>query len=174
MFDDFECESYELVDGVPKRTYLNCRFINPEKLEYNGGVVGYKFTVECDSYLAWQEPVAAVYEINPESGGVCIEVTVDTDSNDYVYPEVVVTTGSNCVGLQIVNETDSPSRITSFVGDIQDTVIRMNPSVGFVTDGYYDLFVKKNFVRLLDGDNTLYITGDVVSVQIAWQNMRYM
>ena len=47
-------------------------------------------------------------------------------------------------------------------------------AVGFVTDGYYDLFVKKNFVRLLDGENALYITGDVVSVQITWQNMRYM
>lgn len=174
MFDDSECESYELVDGVLKRTYLNCRFINPEKLEYNGGVVGYKFTVECDSHLAWQEPIAASYEISPENGGVYIEVTVDTDSADYVYPEVVVTTGPNCIGFQIVNETDSSSRVTSFVGDIPDTVIRMNPSVGFVTDGYYGLFVKKNFARLLDGENTLYITGDVVSIQITWQNMRYM
>lgn len=175
MFDDYDCESYELIDGQPKRTYLNCRFINPEKLEYNGGVVGYKFTVECDSHLGWQEPISLSYEIGSTSDtGVYIEISVDTDSNDYVYPEVVVTTGSECTGFQIVNESDDSARVTSFVGDMPDTIIKMNPSIGFVTDGYYDVFVKKNFVRLLDGDNTLFITGNVRSIQVTWQNMRYV
>ena len=175
MFDDYDCESYELIDGQPKRTYLNCRFINPEKLEYNGGIVGYKFTVECDSHLAWQEPITVTYEVNStDDAGVYIDIFVDTDSNDFVYPEVVVTTRTGCAGFQIVNESDDPSRITAFVGDIPNTVIRMIPSVGFVTDGCYDLFIKKNFVRLLDGDNTLFVNGDVESIQVTWQNMRYM
>lgn len=175
MFDDYDCESYELIDGRPKRTYLNCRFVNPEKLEYNGGVVGYKFTVECDSHLAWQEPVSITYEVNStDNAGVYIDVSVDTDSNEYVYPEVVVTTDHGCTGFQIVNESDDVSRVTSFIGDIPNTVIRMNPSIGFVTDGYYDMFAKKNFVRLLDGENTLFILGNVQTVQITWQNMRYV
>lgn len=175
FFEDFDCETYEFINGELKRTYLNCRLVNPDKLEYNGGVVGYKFTIECDSHLAWQEPVTMVYEVgSTDDVGVYIEVPVDTDSDDYTYPEVVVTTGSGCTGFQIVNETDDASRVTSFVGDIPDSMIRMTPSVGFVTDGYYDLFIKKNFVRLLDGDNTLFITGDVQSIQITWQNMRYV
>ncbi len=175
MFDDNDCESYELIDGKPKRTYLNCRFINPEKLEFNGGVVGYRFTVECDSHLAWQEPITVTYAVgSTNSSGIYVNVSIDTDNNDFIYPEIVVTTGAGCTGFQIVNESDDPNRVTSFVGNISNAIIRMVPSVGFVTEGYYDMFVKKNFVRLLDGDNTLFINGSVQSIQITWQNMRYM
>lgn len=175
MFDDYDCESYELVDGVPKRTYLNCRLINPEKLEYNGGVVGYRFTVECDSHLAWQEPIVVVREIDAASNsGELIEIEVDTDVDDYVYPEIVITTETGCTEISIVNESDDSGRVTAFRGDLSDAVIRMAPSIGFVTDGYYDLFIKKNFVRLLDGMNSIFVSGGVKSVEITWQNMRYL
>lgn len=51
MADDLYGETFEYIDGIRKRNYLNCRFINPEKLEYNGGIVGYKATLEADSNI---------------------------------------------------------------------------------------------------------------------------
>ena len=174
MFDDCDCESYELVDGEPRRTYLNCRLLNPEKLEYNGGVVGYKFTIECDSHLAWQEPVSETVSLR---GGINVAhsftIGIDTDGGDYVYPEVVITTGEGEDSIQIINHSDDDARITRFDNIGPGTIITMNPSSGFVTDGFYDRFVNKNFVRFLDGDNNLTVIGDVVSVKFTWQNKRY-
>ena len=34
--DDVYGETYEYIDGEKKRNYLNCRFINPERVDGNG------------------------------------------------------------------------------------------------------------------------------------------
>lgn len=62
--DDPYGESYELVYGVQKRLYFNCRFLYPEKLEYNGGVVGFKCTLETDGIMLWQDTVACAYDMS--------------------------------------------------------------------------------------------------------------
>ena len=56
--DDPFSETTELVDGIQKRLYMNCRFLDAEKLEYNGGVVGFKCIMETDGMLMWQEPIS--------------------------------------------------------------------------------------------------------------------
>lgn len=61
--DDPYGETYEVVYGNQKRLYLNCRFINAEKLEYNRGVVGFKCTVETDGMMLWQEPVSLTADL---------------------------------------------------------------------------------------------------------------
>lgn len=63
--DDEFGETYELVYGQQKRLYFNCRFIHPEKIESDGGIIGFKCTMETDSPMLWQEPVTAYYEFEP-------------------------------------------------------------------------------------------------------------
>ena len=90
--DDFMSETYEYVDGYLKRLYFNCRFTNPVKIEDGRGLpVGYKFTVECDSCMAWQDTVEKEFEV---SGGDIISVEVDTDIGDYTYPDVTICVGT--------------------------------------------------------------------------------
>ena len=71
--DDPFGETYELVYGYQKRLYLNCRFLAPEKLEYNNGVVGFRCTLETDSTMLWQDEVSASFDfseaIYPEEEG---------------------------------------------------------------------------------------------------------
>lgn len=165
-------EVFKLSDGKLRRTYLNCKFINPEKIEGSGGIVGYKFVVECDSHLAWQDPTNASYILTESP--TTITVTTDTDSDFYTYPKVTLTTGSSGGDVSILNLTDNDGRATRFVDIPANTSVIINGAYNFVSDGYYESFVNRNFPRLLDGKNELSISGDIISIEFEWQNMRYL
>ena len=59
--------------------------MNATHLEYNGGIAGYRATLEVDSGLWWQDPVTYTYQLNHSSAsqGSTITVNVDTDIDDY-------------------------------------------------------------------------------------------
>ena len=59
--DDKYGETYEMLDGIQKRLYFNCRFVNAEKIEGNGGVIGFKCTMETDGMMLWQEPISVQF-----------------------------------------------------------------------------------------------------------------
>ncbi|MBP5463032.1 MAG: hypothetical protein J6Y20_13060 [Lachnospiraceae bacterium] len=61
--DDCDGETSEIIGGERKRLFMNCRFINPVKLEYNGGIVGYRATLEADSGLWWQDSITKTISI---------------------------------------------------------------------------------------------------------------
>lgn len=182
--DDWVSESTEVINGERKRLYLNCRFVNASKLEYLGGVIGYRFTVECDSNMAWQEPIEKTYTIDNSAGATVtteLVVTVDTDIVDYVYPKVTITTASasasgeaDSIGITIINQTDDSARLTSFTGLPVNTQIVMNGSTNYIDSRYYPKFSGMNFIRLLDGDNKISVQGDVASIKFEWQNRRYL
>ena len=172
IVDDVDFESCELLDGESKRTYLNCRFVNPEKLEYNGGVVGYRFTVECDSHLAWQEPIEKIFY--PEGSSFEITLNITTDNFDYTYPTVTLVTGNEGGDIEIINTTDDNSRTTKFVETPPNTTIQMSPSTGFITKGFYDKFAGKNFIRLLSGENKLEAAGDISEITIMMAGKPYI
>ena len=170
-------ESYELVNGVQKRIYLNCRFINPEKIDGNGGLSGYHFTVECDSCMAWQDEVECsfVLEHDSEESNSVISVALDTDLRDYVYPKVTIQIGSVGGDIQIINLTDSPNRATSFTELPPNVTITMKgDGINYISGDYYQKFYNKNFVRFLDGDNDVVITGDIIGITFEFQNRRYL
>lgn len=181
LYVDMDCdtygESYELVDGVQKRLYLNCRFVNPEKIDGNGGLVGYKFEVECDSAMAWQDEIEKKYAIgnsSPTSSSV-ITVDVDTDLNDYIYPKVTISMGSSGGNIQIINQSDSPTRATAFTNvPANATIIMRGAGVNYISGDYYQKFSNKNFIRLLDGANDLIVTGNVDNITFEFQNRRYL
>lgn len=176
MADDCMAESAELVDGVLKRTYMNCRFTNPSRLEYNGGVVGYKFTLECDGPMAWQDPISKTISISntSTSSNKTVTVQVDTDLNDFTYPQVTLTIGKVGGEIIIVNQADDPTRLTKFVALKPNAKIVMKPEIGYVTEDCYDLFLNKNFMRLVNGENRISVTGNVTSMELKWQNGRYI
>lgn len=167
--DDCEGETYETIDGAQKRLYLNCRFINPTKLEYNGGVVGYQVTLETDSGMWWQDAIENT--INPISQGGSgssfnFTVTVDTDLDDYTYPYLVIdiANGQDSGSLQLVNVSDDSSRFIQLANVAPGSRIKFDGELNRV-DGiaYGDLF-EQHFPRLINGTNNIYVYGDGVSV----------
>ena len=168
-------EVFDLETGRPKREYLNCKFVNPEKIEGNGGIVGYKFDVVCDSRMAWQDPMHAEFMLVGGSGQMTdIPVALDTDMLDYTYPKITITTGNVGGKITLANLDDDASRITTFSNMPPNTQFVINGIYNYVSDGFYENFIDRNFPRLLDGSNDIRVTGDVVAIIVEWQNMRYL
>lgn len=174
MEDDPEGDLYEEIDGEIKRNYLYCRFINPIKIEGNGGVIGYQATLEADSGLWWQDSVTKSFDSSSLSGTTIITIPVDTDFDSYIYPKVTIFTGSDGGDLIITNHSDDSTRLTKFTELPANTTVIMNGEFNYINGTYYDNFVYMNFVRLLDGDNNLTVDGDVATMDIEYQNRRFL
>lgn len=175
LFEDFDNETFDVVDGGKKQLYLNCRFANPEKLEYNGGIIGYRCTLESDSGFLWQEPITKVFNlpnISPDDSTI-IELNIDTDINDYTYPKVTFDIGESGGDIVVFNDSDDPSRQTKFIDVLPNDFLTMKGEINQITGIGYDKFSGQNFIRLLDGVNRICVTGDVSQITFEWQNRRY-
>ena len=139
IVDDDACETYEYVDGLRKRNYLNCRLINPERIEGNGGVVGYKATLEADSPMFWQDAITKTYEINGGSADATtvISVGIDTDLDEFIYPRVTIQVGDAGGDITICNNNDDSSRLTQFVSMPPLASVTMKGEINYVSGQYY-------------------------------------
>lgn len=177
MDDDHYGENFEIVNGEEKRLYLNCRFVNPEKIEGDGGLVGYHFTVECDSHMAWQDSVLYEYEINHNStsSNSIVTVNVDSDVVDYIYPKVTIQLGSVGGDICISNNSDEATRLTSFVSlSPYISLVMRGDGINYISGDNYTKFKDKNFIRLLDGENKIAIIGDISKISFEFQNRRFL
>lgn len=172
--DDLYGETFEYIDGVRKRNYLNCRFVNPERLEFNGGIVGYKATLEADSDMFWQDAIEKTCVVGNayEDISSVISVNVDSDINDYIYPKVTITMGSVGGDIIISNDTDDSTRFTKFVDISPYATITMKGELNYISGQYYEKFAAQNFIRLLDGENKLSVTGNIDTLKFEFQNRR--
>lgn len=176
MADDIYCETYEFVNGERKRNYLNCRFVNPEKLEGNGGIVGYKATLEADSNMFWQDAITKSYTVNnvSQTASSNITVSIDTDFEEFIYPKVTIQMGSVGGDLIISNNSDDSTRLTRFTDIGAHASIVMKGELNYISGKYYEKFYDRNFIRLLDGDNILTIRGNVASITFEYSARRAM
>lgn len=174
--DDERGETYEYINDECKRIYLNCRLINPEKIEGNGGVVGYKATLESDSNMFWQDSIEQAFTVNNGSESVSsnITITIDTDMEEYVYPKVTIQMGSSGGDVIIANNNDDSTRLTKFIGLGELATVVMKGELNYVSGQYYEKFADRNFIRLLDGENTLTIIGDVESITFEYSARRVL
>lgn len=174
--DDERGETYEYINGEMKRNYLNCRLINPEKLEGNGGIVGYKATLEADSNMFWQEPIEQSFEVHNSSSSSSsnVTITVDTDLEEYIYPNVTIRMGNDGGDIIIVNNNDDSTRQTKFVGLGGLATVVMKGELNYVSGQYYEKFAGRNFIRLLDGVNTFTIIGNVDTIMFEYSARRAM
>lgn len=174
--DDEFGETYEFINGQRKRNYLNCRFVNPEKIEGNGGIIGYKATLEADSNMFWQEPITQKFIVynGSETASSNITVTIDTDMDEYLYPKVTVQMGSSGGGFTIYNNTDDSTRMTRFADVGAFASIVMKGELNYVSGQYYEKFYNRNFIRLLDGNNILTVVGDVESITFEYSARRVL
>lgn len=174
--DDVYGETYEYIDGEKKRNYLNCRFINPERVDGNGGVIGYKATLEADSNMFWQDAIVKTYTVNnsTEDASSNITLLVDTDLDEFIYPKVTIHIGSVGGDIIIFNNDDDSSRMTKFVGMSPMSSVIMKGEINYISDQYYLKFASRNFIRLVDGENTLTIKGNVQTIEFEYSARRFM
>ena len=171
--DDYDNETSETIDGQVKRLYLNCKMTNPSKLRYDSGIVGFSFTMECDSGFAHQDAITKIFDIagDQDFSGL-LALDIDSDMPGYLYPKVTITTGSSGGDITIINMTDSSTRQTRILSVPASTSVILNGEINYVSSGYYTSFPGQNFLRLLDGENSISVTGDVATLKFEWSNVR--
>lgn len=176
---DDECDpdrdvGTEVINGETKRLYMNCRFLNPSYLEYNGGIVGYRVTLETDCGYWWQDAVTYTRNLNHSNSNVVTDFTikVDTDIDDYTYPRIRIVMGSSGGDVTFINHTDDSSRLTKFTDLAAGATLIIDSEYNYINDQYYLKFYKQFFPRLLDGDNSLSVQGNVQSISITFSNRR--
>lgn len=174
--DDCAGETYEIVYGEEKMYYFNCRFTNPSKLFGNGGIIGFKFTVECDSMLLWQDTIDRIFETNlsSSSDSTVISLDINTDMDEYVYPKITITMGSEGGNISITNNTDDSTRITSFHSLTGGIEFIINGNLNYISGDNYTKFYDKNFVRLVPGTNNIGIIGNISEIKFEWNNRKYL
>lgn len=163
---------YQIFPHEDNRTYINCILTNPEKIESTAGVVGYKFVVNTDSVMAWEEQ--NTQEVVFDGNDTQFTIIVKSDLNDYIYPEVEFEVGTSGGDITLYNDTDDATRFTSFSSVPASTSFTMKGAINHLTDGMYDYFTDRNFIRLVNGENNFYFTGDLDSVTFKFNNRKYM
>ena len=76
--------------------------------------------------------------------------------------------------MSVVNETDDENRETKFIEVIMGTTFAINGNINYVSHDMYGNMYKSNFPRLLDGENTITITGSVTSITFEFNNRRML
>ena len=160
-------------DGV----YLNCVFHAVEEIEggVNGkyGAVGFKATLLCDAPWGWEDG-EAVYE----AAEIGTQMAFENPSvyKGYLYPEVILQTGTQGGSVMLQNVTDQ-NRQTAFTGlNATPHTITLLPETLEVrstlsTEPIYNSF-NKNFFRLLPGLNRFAATGDIQKLTFQYRIAR--
>ena len=160
-------------DGV----YLNCVFHAVEEFEggVNGkyGAVGFKATLLCDAPWGWEDG-EAVYE----AAEIGTQMAFENPSvyKGYLYPEVILQTGTQGGSGMLQNVTDQ-NRQTAFTGlNATPHTITLLPETLEVrstlsTEPIYNSF-NKNFFRLLPGLNRFAATGDIQKLTFQYRIAR--
>jgi hypothetical protein len=187
-------QSWPAVDPIyeTKRLYLNCRFINPERIENQAGVYGYKVTLEADSNMWWQDPITITVDVTRTGdnrySSRFFRINLDTDASTYCYPQATFTVGDGGMGRATIirNRTDQTkmggvSRPTWFVM-MPACTVTMDGETNFISGSTatspsedfdcYSHFYYFNFPRLLRGTNEISAYGDIQTVSMTYQNRR--
>lgn len=88
-------DSMERIDGKIKRTYLECVFSNPQRIEYADGLHGWRCTCECATPMAVQEEITKEFtDFKDDKLNALqeepIALYIDTDAPAYVYPTITI------------------------------------------------------------------------------------
>lgn len=175
--DDPDGDYYEDVDvqGVTqqKRLFLMARFMNPERIEFDCKVYGYRFTLETDSGMWTQETIG--YHFYPESddaGELNFEVYIDTDLPGYMYQPTALTSTQEGGDITWVNLDDDANRLTTFVNMPSHATVHIDGKINYIDEGFYNRFQNMNFPRFVNGRNRIRITGAIAAAHVNVTNRR--
>ena len=141
---------------------------------YADGLHGWKCTCILSSGWAFQDEI----EITCTDFTEDITVPVDSDNGEYIYPTLTfsATTTTNPISPTIINTSDNNRAMV--VKDIPaQTEVYIDSAVGTITDNtgasLYPNLVDQKFLRLVNGDNVLQISG-ISELKIKYQNVRFI
>lgn len=171
-FELSEDDNSGIIFAYTKR-YLKCRFINPKKICQGNYIIGFSFTVECDSAFMWEEHTDNLTFGPGVSTTFSYTITVDSDIDEYIYPKMTIKV-KNGGSIAIVNNSDSPNRVTAFSGISPLIDLKIDSELNTVSGQNYSKMIQRNFVRLVPGANNLKFDGSISGVTITHTAKKYL
>lgn len=167
-------KTIEKINSEEKRRYVECVFTNPEAMFYADGLHGWKCTCILSSGWAFQDEIEITYTDFTND----IVVPVDSDNGDYIYPTFIFSADltTNPISPTIINTSDN-NRTMELKDIPAQTEVYVDSAVGTITDNtgtsLYPNLVGQKFLRLVNGDNVLQISG-ISELTVKYQNVRYI
>ena len=167
-------KTIEKINGEEKRRYVECVFTNPEAMFYADGLHGWKCTCTLSSGWAFQDEIEITYTDFAND----IVVPVDSDNGDYIYPTFTFSAAAttNPISPTIINTSDN-NRAMEIKDIPAQTEVYVDSAVGTITDNagtsLYPNLVDQKFLRLVNGDNVLQVSG-ISELTIKYQNVRFI
>lgn len=165
--------------GITK--IFKCLFTNPERYEYGlgseAGLVGFKATLVLESpFISEGNKTVVLPTVDPDTQEESWGVANESDTHDYVYPDVSIVLPATSEGDEITFKIENTKdRITSskdgIVGNRIVTItkkestgeetIEFKPKKGTITAGGSSVIdrTNKKFIRLVPGYNTFVISA---------------
>lgn len=157
--------------------YYNCIFTNASYIKklgsYGYGIYGIKATMLCDSMFMWKDEK---YTYTNSQLINTVKHNANTDVREYTYPALVIKTGA--VGGNITLQNITEGRLTTIKSTLPNDTISLT-SFPYTISSYlntnstlmYENF-NKNFFRMLQGNNSIGIVGDIKEITLTYKSGR--
>lgn len=186
LFEESDYRPLYIDSDKYDQIYFNCTLNDVEVIKKgigdDYGVVGFKFTVNCDAGWGWEHVEKEFTSTNFIANGtnLPIKYVAPPLPKDYTYPKLTLITGSTGGTCYIENKsefTQTDENVLTRFSNLQPlTTITMNYeelSIDYTgTNNIWECFESKRWFRLIPGVNTFHVYGDVSKIKIEYERAR--
>ena len=151
--------------------FFNCFLIKPKILRVGNEIVGFDFTVHCDTpFGAKTFPQTLSYDYGDDVASASFKFFNDSDNNYYSYPSLSITMNNIGGNITLTNVQDN-NRQFQLTGLLANEVITINNDLQIITSslglqrlGNFNL----NWFRLLPNLNTILVQGNISNLSMTY------
>jgi len=166
-------KKFQPIQSDLSNVYYNCLLKNPKSVFVGNLQMGIECTVEADAPWGWLTEKTTTKTF---AGSSLVNDTFSfynsSADNDYLYPELIITTNVSGCNISITNNTDS-GRVFSFSDVAANEVLTVDNDRQIISSstGLTNRLGKfnKKWFRLLPGNNNITVAGGISSIDIVHQ-----
>lgn len=172
LFGHTNYKKLKIVQPDMEDIYFNCFLKDPKIKRVGNLIVGYIFTVVCDSPYAWGMTKTVTYT-QPNRTYILYN---ESENNFYTYPNFTILMDGGTPFFKITNVTDN-NRVFHLQNLSVGETITVNNDLQIITATLTPNILSKfvspiQFFRLLPGANELFLEGNFVTLDISYKTMR--
>ena len=177
LFGQSNYKKLRIVQPDMEEIYFNCFLTKPKICRVGNIIIGYTFTVVCDSPFAWGIEKTVRYSQSNTTNILFNE----SDNVYYTYPTLTIQLDGTANGTFLIrNITDNnrtfsmgsvgkwlqPSDLISINNDLQIVTATITPNILNTIESPITFF------RLLSGSNEIYVSGNIQYVDISYTPLK--
>jgi len=150
--------------------WYNVIFTSAKPLYIGNMQFAFEVTAISDSPFAYSSPKSYTYTSAASSVNYNFSIYNGSANTDYLYPTTEITLNSSGTSFTLTNATDS-NRASTFTGLSVNEVLTIDNDRQIISSSTGLLRLSnfnKNWFRLLNGNNSLNITGGIGNIEISY------